>query len=63
MNNAFSSYFFSIYDRLLYFGGRNGLLRIVLKNTYIFLMLGKWVCSSVAVNSTADRDVDGKYNG
>ena len=36
---------------------------IVLKTKYMFLMLGKWDCSSVAKNSTADREGDGKYNG
>ena len=45
------------------FGEEMVCFEIILKNQYIFLMLGKWDCSSVGVNSTADREVDGKYNG
>ena len=59
MNNAFSSYFFAIYDRLLYFWGINGFLEIVLKTKYIFLALGMWECSSVVEHSTADWEVGG----
>ena len=44
-------------------GGRNGFLRDCSQTKYIFLVLGKWECSSVVKNWTADREVDGKYNG
>ena len=63
MNHAFSSCFIAIYDQILYFGGRNGFLRDCSQTKYIFLVLGKWECSSVVKNWTDDREVDGKYNG
>ena len=59
MNNAFSSYFFAIYDRHLHFWGINVCLEIVLKTKYIFLALGMWECSSMVEHSTADREVCG----
>ena len=59
MNNAFSSYFITIYDRLLYFCGRNGLLRDCFENLVYFLFLSMWECSSEVEHSTADREVGG----
>ena len=45
MNNAFSSNFIAIYDRLLYFWGEIVCLEIVFKTSYIFFALA---CGSVA---------------
>ena len=41
MNNAFSSYFFAIHDRLLYFWGINGLLRDCSQNQVYLLSVGR----------------------
>ena len=59
MNNAFSTYFFGIYYRLLYFWGINGLLKDFSQNQLYFVALGIWECSSVVEHSTADREVCG----
>ena len=59
MNNAFSSYFITIYDRLLYFWGRNGLLRDCFQNLVSLPRVGMWECSSVVKISTTDREVGG----
>ena len=57
MNNAFSSYFITIHDRLLYFWGRNGLLRDCFQNIVYLLLVSMWECSSEVEHSTADRGV------
>ena len=59
MNNAFSSNFDVVYDRLLYFREDMVCLGIVQKTKYIFLALGMCECSSVVEHSTADRKVGG----
>ena len=60
MNNAFSSYFIAIYDRLLYFWGRNGLLRDCSKNQVYLLGVGHICKCSLVVNlSTEGREVGG----
>ena len=59
MNNAFSSYFFVIYDRLLHFWGINGLLRDCSQNQVYLISIGHVGCSSEVEHSTADREVGG----
>ena len=46
MNNAFSSNFDVVCDRLLYFWEDMVCLGIFQKTKYIFLALGMWDCSS-----------------
>ena len=58
MNNAYSSYFNAVYDRLLHFWGINGLLRDCSQD-HIFLALGMWECSFVVEHSTADQEIGG----
>ena len=57
INNAFLSNFFAIYDRVLYFWGRNGLLRDCSKNQVYLLSVGNVECSSMVEHSTADGEV------
>ena len=59
MNNAFSSNFDVVYERLLCFWEYMVCLGIVQKTKYIFLALGMWECSSVVQHSTANREVSG----
>ena len=59
INNAFSSCFIVIYDRVLYFWEEMFFLEIVLQNKYLCIALGMWECSSVVEQSTADREVGG----
>ena len=40
MNNAFSSYFFAIYERLLYFLGINGLVKDFSQNQVYLRSVG-----------------------
>ena len=59
MNLTFSSYFIAIYDRLLHFRGRNGVLGNCSQNQVYLLRFGHWERSSVVEHSTADREVGG----
>ena len=59
MNNAFSSNFDVVYDRLLYFWEDMVCLGIVQKTKYIFLALDMWDCSSVVEHLAVDREVGG----
>ena len=59
MSNAFSSYFITIYDRLLYFWGRNCLLRDCFQNLVYLLLVSMWECNSEVEHWTADREVGG----
>ena len=59
MNNGFSLNFIAIYDRLLYFWGRNCLFRDCFQNLVYLLRVSMWECSSVVEHSTADPEVGG----
>ena len=59
INNACSSNVIVVYDLLLYFWRRYGLLRNCSENLVSLPRVGMWECSSVVKISTTDREVGG----
>ena len=59
MNNAFSSNFIVVHDRLLYFWRRYCFIRDCSQNLVCLPCVGMWECSSEVKHSTADREVRG----